>query len=72
MDSKLTLMLILQSIITMITYFPYAGELIYINITQNWPKSSLRNPQEKVFIEWTHLLSYIFFASSFFCINHLK
>jgi hypothetical protein len=66
MDSQLTLMLILQSIITIITYVPYAAELIYANVTENWPKSPLRNAQEKFFVELTHLVSYVFFASSFY------
>ncbi|CAF4515147.1 unnamed protein product [Rotaria sp. Silwood2] len=66
MDSRLTLMLILQSIIAIITYIPYASELIYSNVTQYWSKSDLRNAQEKVFVELTHLLSYIFFATSFY------
>lgn len=66
MDSKLTLMLILQSIITIITYIPYATELIYSNVTENWTKSPLRNAQEQVFVELTHLCSYAFFASSFY------
>ncbi|CAF3097129.1 unnamed protein product [Rotaria sp. Silwood2] len=66
MDSRLTWMLILQSIIAIITYIPFAAELIYTNISQSWLKSTLQNAQEKVFVELTHLLSYIFFASSFY------
>lgn len=65
-DSQLTLMLMLQSIIASITYVPYATELIYSSVTQDLPKSALRNAQEKVFTEFTHLLSYTFFASSFY------
>ena len=66
MDAQLTLMLILQSIITMITYLPYAAELIYTNSTQYWPKSALRKAQDKVFVELIHILSYVFFASGFY------
>ncbi|CAF0815776.1 unnamed protein product [Adineta steineri] len=66
MDTQLTLMLILQSVITIITYVPYAVQLIYENVTQYWSKSSLRIAQESVFTEFTHLLSYVFFASSFY------
>ncbi|CAF2064257.1 unnamed protein product [Rotaria magnacalcarata] len=66
MDSRLTLMLLLQSIIAIITYVPFAIELIYSNVTQNRSKSSLRLAQEKVFIEFARLLSYTFFASSFY------
>lgn len=66
MDSQLTLMLILQSMLTIITYAPYAAELIYTNVTRNWYKSSLQIAQEKVFVEFIHLVSYVFFASSFY------
>lgn len=66
MDSQLTLMLILQSFFAMVTYFPYAGELIYTNVTQYYPKSSLQNAQEKVLVEFIHITSYTFFASSFY------
>jgi hypothetical protein len=66
MDSKLTLMLLLQSIIAAITYFPYASELIYTNVSQYWSKPSLQKAQEKVFVEFIHILSYAFFASSFY------
>ena len=66
MDSQLTLTLILQSIITIITYVPVADELIYTNVSQNWVKSSLQNAQEKVFVKFIHLVSYVVFASSFY------
>ncbi|CAF3801905.1 unnamed protein product [Rotaria socialis] len=52
MDSRLTLMLLLQSIIAIITYVPFAIELIYLNVTQNCSKSSLRLAQEKVLVEY--------------------
>lgn len=66
MDAQLTMMLILQSMITIITYGPYAIELIYTNATQDLPKSALRKAQEKVFVELMHIVSYVFFASSFY------
>ncbi|CAF2958125.1 unnamed protein product [Rotaria sp. Silwood2] len=65
-DSRLTLMLILQSIIAIITYTPYAIELIYTNVTQYWPKSALQLAIEKVIVEFIHLVSYTFFATSFY------
>ncbi|CAF1265406.1 unnamed protein product [Rotaria sordida] len=37
-DSRLTLMLILQLIIAIVTRIPYAAQLIYTNITKNWSK----------------------------------
>ncbi|CAF0861689.1 unnamed protein product [Rotaria sp. Silwood1] len=65
-DSRLTFMLILQSIIAITTYTPYAAELIYTNITQYWPKSPLQLAIEKVIVEFIHLVSYTFFATSFY------
>ncbi|CAF3925519.1 unnamed protein product [Rotaria sp. Silwood1] len=65
-DSRLTLMLFLQLIIAITTRVPYAVQLVYINITQSWPKSPLRIAIENVLIELIHLLSYTFFASSFY------
>jgi hypothetical protein len=66
MDVQLTLMLILQSIITIITYVPYSAQLIYSNVTAYWPKSSLRQAQEKVFVELIHIISYVFCVCSFY------
>jgi hypothetical protein len=66
MDTQLTLMLVLESLITMVTYVPYAVALTYANITQDWYKSPLRLAWESVFTELIHLFSYIFFASSFY------
>ncbi|CAF3491026.1 unnamed protein product [Rotaria sp. Silwood1] len=66
LDSQLTLMLILQSIITIITYVPHAVELIYTNLSQNWSKSCFQRAEEKVLVEFANLLSYTFFVSSFY------
>ena len=66
MDAQLTLMLVLESGIAAITYLPYATQLTYANITQKTPKSALRVAWESVFTELIHLLSYVFFASSFY------
>ncbi|UJR20424.1 hypothetical protein I4U23_023555 [Adineta vaga] len=66
MDAQLTLMLILQSVITIITYVPFAVELIYTNVTQYWTKTSYQTAIDKIVTELTHILSYIFFASSFY------
>ena len=65
-------MLILQSIITIITYVPYAIVLIYTNVTQIWSKSSLRIDQEKVFTELTHLIFLCIFCLEFLYINDFK
>ena len=66
MDSQLTLMLILESAIAGITYFPYGVRLTYGDITQGLAKSPMRVAVENVIIELIHLFSYIFFASSFY------
>ncbi|CAF0999464.1 unnamed protein product [Adineta ricciae] len=66
MSSKLTIMLLLQSVLVVITYVPYAIELAYTSITDDWPKTPLQKAGEKIFTESTHLLSYVFFASSFY------
>ncbi|CAF2907860.1 unnamed protein product [Rotaria sp. Silwood2] len=66
MDSRLKLMLILQSIIATLTYTPYAAELIYSNVTQNWPKSAFQKARDNIFNDFTHLLSFAFFSTSFY------
>ncbi|CAF1128073.1 unnamed protein product [Adineta steineri] len=66
MDAQLTKMLVTESIIAVITYFPYAVQLTYSNITQTWYKTPLQIAWENVFIELIHLLNYVFFATSFY------
>lgn len=66
MDASLTRMLMIESLIAIITYVPYAAELTYTNLTQGWSKTSLRLAWEKLFTELIHLLSYVFFATSFY------
>jgi hypothetical protein len=66
MDTQLTIMLILESFITIITYVPYATQLIYSNVTQYTTKSPLRLAWENALIELIHLFSYIFFGTSFY------
>ncbi|CAF3733949.1 unnamed protein product [Rotaria sp. Silwood1] len=65
-DSRLTLMLILQLTIAIMTRIPYAVQVIYTNITQNWSKSALQIAIENAIVEFIHLLSYTFFTSSFY------
>ena len=66
MDKQLTVMLIAESIIALVTYLPYAIQLTYSNITSNWYKTPLRLAWEQVLIEIIHLFSYVFFATSFY------
>ncbi|CAF4233559.1 unnamed protein product, partial [Rotaria sordida] len=65
-DTQLTAMLILESLIAIITYAPYATQLTYANITQQSNKTPLRLAWEKLFTELIHLFSYVFFATSFY------
>ncbi|CAF1377604.1 unnamed protein product [Adineta ricciae] len=66
MSSKLSLMLLLQCIIVVITYVPYSVELAYTSIRQYYSKTPYEKARDKVFTELTHLLAYIFFQSSFY------
>ncbi|CAF4024450.1 unnamed protein product [Adineta steineri] len=66
LDTRLTIMLISESFIAVITYIPYAIQLSYANITQNWYKSPLHIAWENILTELIHLFSYIFFATSFY------
>lgn len=66
MDHHLTKMLLLESIITIITYVPFAIQSVYTNISEDWIKSPLRQAWENIFIELIQLLSYLFFAASFY------
>ncbi len=66
MDTQLTIMLTSESLITIVTYIPYASQLTYANITQYWFKTPLQLAWESVFTELIHLFSYVFFATSFY------
>jgi hypothetical protein len=66
MDTQLTIMLFLDISIAIISFLPYAAQLIYINVTQNWSKSPLRVAWENIITEIINLLSYIFFSTSFY------
>ena len=65
-DTQLTIMLFMNILFSMISFLPYAAQLIYNNITGNWPKSPLRLAWEKVISETINLLSYIFFSCPFY------
>ncbi|CAF4147866.1 unnamed protein product [Adineta steineri] len=65
-DTQLTIMLFLDIFVSMISFLPYAAQLIYANITGTWPKSPLRVAWENVVSEIINLLSYIFFSGPFY------
>lgn len=66
MDTQLTVMVFLEIFVAMISFLPYAAHLIYINVTDTWPKSPLRVAYETVIIETIRLLSYTFFTCPFY------
>lgn len=65
MDSQMTLMLMLQSIVAIISFLPYGIEIIYDHATETYDKSSLQLAIDKIIGQVTHTLLYTFFASSF-------
>ncbi|UJR06666.1 hypothetical protein I4U23_010952 [Adineta vaga] len=66
MDVQLTIMLFLDIFVAMISFLPYAVNLIYGNITGNWSKSALQVAWENIIGEIINLLSYTFFSTSFY------
>ncbi|CAF4213269.1 unnamed protein product, partial [Adineta steineri] len=64
-DSQITLMLLLQSIMAIVSFLPYGLYVLYSHITASWSKSTLQVAIEKIIAELTHTLLYTFFASSF-------
>ncbi|CAF1385137.1 unnamed protein product [Adineta ricciae] len=66
MDVQLTIMLFLDIFVAMISFLPYAANLIYGNITGSWSKSALQVAWENVIGEIINLLSYTFFSTSFY------
>lgn len=65
-DVQLTIMLFMENFVAIISFLPYAAHLLYINITNTWPKSPLRIAWEIVIIELIRLLSYLFFSCPFY------
>ncbi|CAF1192077.1 unnamed protein product [Adineta ricciae] len=64
-DSQITLMLLLQSIVAIISFLPYGIETLYDHITETWYKTSLQLAIEKIIGQIAHTLLYTFSASSF-------
>ncbi|CAF2981274.1 unnamed protein product [Rotaria sp. Silwood2] len=65
-DSQLTLMLFLQSLIAIIAYIPFGAAVLYFNITGEWTKSSIRQAWEQVIANIIRLFSYLFAATGFY------
>ncbi|UJR18019.1 hypothetical protein I4U23_004920 [Adineta vaga] len=64
-NSQITLMLMLQSIVAIISFLPYGIEIIYDHVTETYDKSSFHLAIDKIIGQLTHTLLYAFFASSF-------
>ena len=65
-DSQLTLMLFLQSLVAIIAYVPYATAVLYFNITGTWNKSSVRQAWEQLIGQIIRLCSYLFASTGFY------
>ncbi|CAF0979581.1 unnamed protein product [Adineta steineri] len=65
-DKQLTRMLLWQTFVAIPAFLPYAGELIYTNITQYWSKSDQWIAWEDICTEIIRLLSYTFFSTRFY------
>ncbi|CAM4976094.1 unnamed protein product [Rotaria socialis] len=65
-DAQLTIMILMQIVVAMISFLPYAAQLLYSNITNGWSKSPSRAAWETVISEAINLLSYLLFSCSFY------
>ncbi|CAF1338361.1 unnamed protein product [Adineta ricciae] len=65
-DSQLTLMLLLQSIIAIISFLPYGCRLLYKQILHSYDVTSLYRIIDHIIGALTRVLSFTFFASSFY------
>ncbi|UJR19379.1 hypothetical protein I4U23_022509 [Adineta vaga] len=64
-DSQLTLMLLLQAIIAIVSFLPYGCRLLYDVVTERSDKTSLQESIDDVIGQFTKILSFTFFSSSF-------
>ncbi|CAF1681690.1 unnamed protein product [Adineta ricciae] len=65
-DSQLTLMLLLQSIIAIISFLPYGCRLLYKQIIHSYHVTSLYEIIDNIIGALIRILSFTFFASSFY------
>ncbi|CAF2158359.1 unnamed protein product [Rotaria magnacalcarata] len=65
-DAQLTIMILMQIFVAMVSFLPYAALLLYSNITNGWSKSPLRVAWETVISEAISLQSYLLFSCSFY------
>jgi hypothetical protein len=65
-DLQVTIMLLMQSILAIINYVPFAVYILYYMFTDGWDKSALRVAWEGVIIAFIRLSSYLFAAGTFY------
>lgn len=64
LDRQLTRILLIQLSLSFISFLPYSSELFYLKLTQNLVKSNIYLSWEYVFIQFSHLCSYIFYSTN--------
>lgn len=65
-DSQITKMLFLQSLVAIPTFLLYGAQITYSSVTETWYKTPERLAWETIFIEFIRLSSYIFNGTSFY------
>jgi hypothetical protein len=66
LDAQLTTVLLLESVIALNSFLPYAAEIIFNSISSEWDKSPLDVAWENVISAIIRLLTYVFYGSSFY------
>ena len=65
-DAQLTKVLLLESVVALTSFLPYAAEIIYDSVTQKWDKSPLDVAWENVIVAIVRLFTYVFYGSGFY------
>lgn len=65
-NSQLTIMLFLQTLVAIISFLPYSANGCYTNITATWSKSATQVAWEGFMSNLIRLLSFLFFSSPFY------
>ena len=65
-DTQITKMLAMQSLIATVTFVIYGFQVLYSSITNGWAKSALRVAWEDAIIEFIRLGSYLFATTGFY------
>lgn len=65
-DSQITKMLFLQSLVAIPSFLLYGAQITYSSVTEGWYKSPEFSAWETIFVEFIRLGSYVFNATSFY------